>query len=563
MARRIRWQILIAVVSAMLVLGLMSYLALTTAAVARPITGGVYTEFESGQPSQLNPLVSNSARDPVAADLQTLLFDGLLRIGDDGLPQPALIQRWPEIDESGTVYTFTLRTDVRWHDGNPLTSNDVLFTLRAVQSPAFVGDPTTGRLWQNVLLDRIDDLRFRATLPAPRGSFLSYATFPILPAHLLANVPPEQWGTMRYNQRPIGTGPYRLAEPISAERALLQANPAYFGNRPYLDSIELRFNQNPQDALAAITRNQAAGFGISSVSEQSRATPPRGATRHAIPLSAYSTVTFNLRQAPFNDQGLRRAFALGTDKATLIQTVFEGQAQALDTPILPGWWAADPANVQPFDPARAADALTSLGYVLGSDGLRSRDGVPLKLELLTDDAPDHVAAARELARQWVTLGIQTTVEQVDAATLDQRLQAHQFSIALHGWQRQGADPDVVYTLWHSSGAEGGFNYAGLQDPEIDAQLTLGRENLDNDTRQAAYSAFQRRWLDLAPGIPLYQPLYLYTASSDLGGLAIDTQAGTSLTVRPFLLGREDRFHNIVGWYLRSGREINGDLRQTP
>ena len=564
MARRIRWQILIAVISASLVLGLMGYLALTTAAVARPIAGGVYTEFESAQPAQLNPLVSNPARDPVAADLQALLFDGLMRTGIDGRPEPALVQRWPEIDDSGTVYTFTLRADVTWHDGQPLTSDDVLFTLHAIQSPAFVGDPTTARLWNNVLLARIDARSFRATLPAPRGSFLSYAIFPILPAHLLANTSPDTWGTISYDQQPIGTGPYRLSAPISSERALLQANPAYFRGRPYLDSIEIRFNQNSQDALAAIARNQAVGFGLPSTNDQTRATPPRGATRHTIPLSAYSALTFNLRQAPMNDQGLRRALALGTDKAALIQAVFAGQAQALETPLLPGWWPADSALDQPhFNQASATDTLTSLGYTLGADGVRSRDGKPLVLALLTDDAPDHTAATRELVRQWAMLGIQTSVEQVTTAVFEQRLQAHQFSIALQGWQRQGADPDILYTLWHSSGAETGYNYAGLQDAEIDAQLTLGRENSDDVTRQAAYAAFQRRWLDLAPGITLYQPLYIYTASSDLGGLALDSQQEATTATRPLLLNREDRFYNITNWFLRSGREIKGDLRQAP
>lgn len=562
MARRIRWQIVIASVSAALVLALMGYLALTTAAVARPIAGGVYTEYETAQPGQINPLTSNPARDPIAADLHALLFDGLMRIGDDGQPEPALAKAWPQIDESGTVYTFTLRPGVVWHDNQPLTVDDVLWTLRAVQSPGFVGDATTGRIWRNVLLERLDDLSFRATLPQPRAAFLSYATFPILPAHLLANVSPDQWSTTGYNQQPIGTGPYRLAEPLSADRALLVANPGYFGGRPYLDSIELRFNQSPQDASTALSRNEAVGFGVSSTNDQSRANTPRGATQHAIPLAAYSTLSFNLRTTPLNDQGLRRALALGTDKQAIIDQALGGQGQRLETPILPGWWAADPNLETPrFNAQAAGEALTSLGYEPGADGVRAKNGTPLALTILTDDAPDHVAAAKAIINQWTGLGIQTTVEQVDATTLEQRLGAHEFTVALHGWQRQGADPDAAYALWHSSGAEAGFNYAGLQDDQIDALLDEGRTTEDLEARRAAYTAFEQRWLDLAPGVPLYQPLFLYTAISDLGGLKLDPQTDEG-TVRPFLLGREDRFRNITGWYLRSGREIRGDLRES-
>ena len=567
MARRIRWQILIATVTAALVFGLMAYLALTTAAVAKPLEGGVFVEYETSTPRQLNPLLSTPISDPVAADLRALLFDGLMRIGPESLPEPALLQSRPELDETGTVYTFTLRSGVRWHDGEPLTVDDVLFTLRAVQSPGFVGDPQTGGIWRNVLLERIDQFSFRAILQTPLASFLSYATFPILPAHLLGDLAPEQWASTAYNLQPIGTGPYRLASPISGQNALLKANGAYFDGRPFLDSIEFRFDQNQQDALTAISRSEAVGFGLNSTNEQSRANTPRGAIRHAIPLAAYTTLTFNTRTAPLSDLGLRRALALGTDRDAVITQALGSAGQRLDTPLLPGWWASDPTTTPALTDATAAgEALTSLGYDVGADGVRVRDGQTLALVILTDDAADHVAAAGAIAAQWGALGIQTTVEQVEAAVLEQRLRDHDFAVALHGWQRQGPDPDVLYALWHSSGVEDGFNYAGIQDLEIDDQLTIGRESNDLEARQAAYRAFERRWVELAPGVTLYQPLYLYTTLGDLGGVQLDPEQSTgdiTSFIRPLLLGREERFRNIVGWYLRSGREIQGDLRQAP
>jgi len=567
MARRIRWQILIAAVTAAFVFGLMAYLALTTAAVAKPLEGGVFVEYETAAPRQLNPLLSTSISDPVAADLRALLFDGLMRIGPEGLPEPALLQSLPQLDETGMVYTFALRSGVRWHDGEPLTVDDVLFTLRAVQSPGFVGDPQTGGIWRNVLLERVDQYTFRATLQAPLASFLSYATFPILPAHLLGDLSPEQWASTSYNLQPIGTGPYVLKEPISGERALLTANPVYFDTRPFLDSVEFRFDQTQQDALTAISRSEAVGFGMSSTNEQSRANTPRGAIQHAIPLAAYTTLTFNTRVAPLSDLGLRRALALGTDRDAVIQQALDGAGQQLDTPLLPGWWASDPARLPAqADTTAAGEALTSLGYEVGADGLRVRDNQTLALAILTDNAADHVAAANAVAAQWGALGIQTTVEQVEATVLEQRLGDHEFAVALHGWQRQGPDPDVLYALWHSSDADEGFNYAGIQDTEIDDQLTIGRESADVETRQAAYRAFERRWAELVPGVTLYQPLYLYTALGILGGVQLDPEQSTGDTssfIRPLLLGREDRFRNITGWYLRSGREIQGDLRQTP
>jgi peptide/nickel transport system substrate-binding protein len=163
MTRRIRWQILIAAVSSLLVLGLMGYLALSTVAVSQPLAGGAYVEGLTTPPQQLNPLVSNIARDPGGADIQALLFDGLMRIGPDGLPEEGLAESW-EVSPDATVYTFTLRPDVTWHDRVPLTADDVLFTLRAVQNRDFAGDPAAGTLWSGVRVEKIGDREIRCTL---------------------------------------------------------------------------------------------------------------------------------------------------------------------------------------------------------------------------------------------------------------------------------------------------------------------------------------------------------------------------------------------------------------
>jgi len=562
MARRIRWQILIATVSSLLVLGLMAYLALTTAAVARPLNGGAYVEGVVGAPQQLNPLVSDPTRDPTGADIQKLLFDGLMRTGADGLPEPALAQAW-EVNDAGTVYTFTLRADVTWHDGTPLTADDVLFTLRAVQGRGFAGDPSVGDIWRNVLVDKVGERSVRCTLGAPFAPFLSRATFPILPAHLLRDVPPEQWATTSFNRKPIGTGPYQLAG-LTAEHALLTANPGYYLERPFIDSIELRFFASPQAALAALTRGDIMGLGFQSTGELGQFNLPRGVVRHAVPLASYTVLTFNLREGPLADQGLRRALAEGLDKDALIARALGGQAERLDTPILPGWWAAaQDVAWYPYDQQRAADALTSLGYVVQSDSTRAKDGRPLVLPLITDSAPDRVAAAQEIVRQWGVLGVKVQVETLDGPILRQRLADHNFMLALYSWQRLGSDPDV-FELWHSSQASSGDNYAGLQNDRIDELLANARQDPDIASRSASYAAFQHRWVDLAPGITLYQPLFVYATSSQLEGLDLDRPSGAAdVASSHLLLSREARFRNVSRWFLRSAREIRRDLRQSP
>jgi peptide/nickel transport system substrate-binding protein len=556
-ARRIRWQILIAVLSSALVLGLMGYLAVTNAAVPRPIAGGAYIEGIVGAPRSLNPLLSDPARDPVAEDVRALLFDGLMRIGVDGLPEPALAQSW-NVDDAGQVYTFTLRTDVTWHDGTPLTVDDALFTLRAIQNRGYAGDPTISAIWREVLVDKVGDRSIRCKLAAPFAPFLSLATFPILPAHLLGDRSPAEWLSAPFNLMPIGTGPYQLAE-ITGDHALLNANLRYFGGRPFIDSIELRFFTNTQSARNALARGEIQGFGFVGTDEVPNL--PRGVVRHAIPLDSAVLLGFNLRQGPLADQGLRRALAEGLDKDALIKQTLDGRVTRLDTPILPGWWAAVEhpdwyaANLQ-----RAGDALTSLGYTLGSDGLRSRDGQALTLPLITSHDPDRVAVANEIARQWGQLGVKVDVQPLDGDTLRQRLNEHNFTLALYGLQRLGPDPDV-YELWYSAKADGGNNYSGLKDDEIDELLQNARRDRDIATRSPSYEAFQRRWVELAPSIALYQPLYIYAAIDQLSGLDLDQSGGPAdVANSQLLLGREARFRNVTRWFIRSAREIQGELR---
>jgi peptide/nickel transport system substrate-binding protein len=556
MARRIRWQILIASISALTVLILMSYLALTRASVARPLAGGDYIEGVVGAPQHLNPLLTDPTADPVAADLQRLIFEGLTRPGPDGLPMPALAESWT-VDDSGMVYTFTLRSGVTWHDGAPVTVDDVLFTFRAVQGPAFAGDQNVAAFWRTVLVDRAGERSVSFRLDTPFAPFLRLTGFPILPAHLLRNVPPEQWESHAFNRLPIGAGPYRVIE-LDNQRALLRVNPYYYGSPPFIETIELRFFRTEQDALAALTRSEIQGLAFLSAGALADINLPRSVVRRQALLDACTVLTFNLRGGPLADLGVRRALATALDKDALITGVLNNQVVRLDTPILHGWWAAT-SDVQWYEPdaARAASMLDTLGYVAGADGVRAREGQPLAFSLLTDSSPKRRAVAEEIARQWGAIGVRIVIEQVEPDDLQRRLETHDFTMALHGWQRLGSDPDV-FELWHSSQADRGRNYAGLTDADIDELLYAARTIYDIADRAAIYSEFQARWVDLAPGIMLYQPLLIHATVADLGNMV--AVAPDEVVSPRLLVGREGRFADVNRWYLRSAREIRGDLR---
>jgi peptide/nickel transport system substrate-binding protein len=553
MARRIRWQIVIALVSALAIAGLLGSLALSTASIARPVAGGDYVEGIIGTPpSRINPLLDDQQSNPIGYDLAALIFDGLTRIGADGMPEPALARTW-SIDETGTVYTFQIRSDAKWHDGTQVSADDVLFTIRSIQNREFAGDSALAGLWRAVLVDKIDDVTIRCTLNAPYAPFLSAARLPILPAHLLQDQPLSQWGTMAFNRAPIGTGPYQLKE-LTDRSALLEANPDYYANRPLIDTLELRFFTSPETALSALDRAEIRGLGYSPLQVLRGIRLPNSTVAHALPMDGYTTLTFNLRDEKLQDQVVRRALAQGLDKNAIIEEYLPSQAQRLDTPILPGWWAYDPqARWYAFDQSAAQRALTELGYT-GADGSNQ-----LALQLITDSASDHVDVAKAIATQWDAIGVAVTVEELDATSLRTRLREHDFDVAIHSFSGLGPDPDM-FELWHSTQADLGLNYAGLEDQVLDRVIEAGRTESDLVLRADEYHTFQQRWIELVPGITLYQPLYVYATTPDLGGLGF---TNTQLASSALIFGQSDRYRNVDRWFINSSREIQGDLRQQP
>jgi len=556
MARRIRWQLIIAACSSALIVMLLGSLALSTT-VSRPRAGGTYIEALPGAPTQIIPLLNDPLADPVGRDLGSLVFEGLTRSGPDGLPVPALAEHI-EMEQGGEVYLFRLRRDVTWHDGEAFDADDVIFTLNTIQDTRFGGDPALANLWREVVIDRIDAYTIRCTLTSPYAPFLDAARVPVMPAHLLSGVAIEAWADSFFARQPVGTGPYRLVE-WTADHALLEANADYFDGAPFIRHLDLRFIDTPQAAFSLLTRHEAHALGMPSSREFNQVNLPRTFRRIAVPLDAYTVLTFNVRHSPLDTPEMRQALAYGLDKDALIERVLPGLAVRLDTPIIPGWLAPEGDPTVPWypaDPTAAALLFDRLGYEASDGEPRGRGGEPLVLPLLTDRDPLRLAVAQEVARQWANIGVAVEVQPLDSTMLYQRLRSHDFVVAIHAWARLGADPDV-FELWHSSQAEGGLNYAGVRDEFLDRMLVEGRTELDPVTRRHIYASFQERWVELVPSITLYQPLYTFTASDDVGGIGFEVPGSARSLL---LVGTEDRYRNVSDWFVERSREIRGNVR---
>lgn len=534
MIARIRWQLVIALVAALTVFVVLGSFAVSSAAQTQALRGTIYVEGVVGEVRQLNPLAQGEDASQAERDIAALLFDGLTRLDNAGRVQPALAERWT-VSDDGRTYTFTLRPDARWHDGAPVTTDDVLYTVRGVQNARFPGDPAIASLWRNVLITRVDDRTVQFELPAPFAPFPSVARLPILPAHLLRTLRPEQWAGAPFSRQPIGTGRFQL-RALDVEQVLLTpTDPTLEPN-----NLVLRLYPTSDAALLALSRQEVQGVATPAIAGRRLPEPSRRSQRTSLPLGEYTLLAFNMQQPPLDDLQFRRALALGLNRDLLIANVLGGQGQRLDTPILPGTWANDPgAKLPAFRRSAAQQTLGQLGYVdRNGDGTLEQNGQRLVLPLLIADTPEQTALAAEIVRQLRGIGVGINVRRVAPFELQTQLAARNFTLALHSWSNVGADPDV-YALWHSSQGASGANYAGLSDPTVDQLLAEARATTDEAARKRLYAEFQRRWVALVPSLPLYGGVVAYNVDR------VVEQPPVQAT--PFTLTRADRWSVLDRW----------------
>src|SRR3989304_4931722 len=176
-----------------------------------------YTEAIVGYPARVNPLFAplNNAD----ADLASLVFSGLTRLGPDGEVLPDLAESW-EISDDGLIYTFHLRNDVTWHTGAPFTAEDAVFTYDMLADPELPSDPTLGQPWRRISCTAADETTPQCKLPEPSETFLAQTAIGLLPKHAHEGPPAGAIADSPFNQAPAGTGPYRLAQ-LDRTKAIL------------------------------------------------------------------------------------------------------------------------------------------------------------------------------------------------------------------------------------------------------------------------------------------------------------------------------------------------------
>jgi peptide/nickel transport system substrate-binding protein len=562
--KQLRWQILVVLVT----LGIVGVLLYTQQASPvtglivqqQPEQGGVFTEGLVGSLGRLNPLLDwNNSAD---RDVDRLLFSGLVRFDERGLPQADLAESWG-VSQDGNIYNFTIRSNAVWHDGTPVTSDDVIFTIEMIKSAGSLYPQDIKDLWGRVEITQLNEKNLKFTLPEPFVPFLDYLTFGVVPKHLLESIPPGQMETAEFNLSPVGTGPYMfdhiIVENGQIVGVVLSISQNYYGAEPFIEQVVFRYYETSADAFDAYRQGDV--FSVSQITPDilQAALEEPNLLFYTSRLPQMGFVLFNLTSpdvAFLQDVAVRRALMLGLNRPNIINSVMQGQAFVSNSPILPGSWAYfDGTEHFEYDPDAAIALLKSEGYVIPSTGgdVRSKDGIPLAFTMVHPDDAIHTQIAQAIQTQWERIGVRVDLQSqpYDQLVLT-TLASRSFQAALVDLNlSRSPDPDP-YPFWHQAEAVGGQNYTGWDSRPASEYLEQARVTADYSLRARLYRNFQVVFSKELPALPLYIPVYSYGVDSQVQGV----QAGP-------LYEPSDRLNTFTRWFLLTRRALEQESTPSP
>lgn len=449
--------------------------------------------------------------------VQDAVFDSLLRVNPtNGALEPSLAEAWQVANDSPTI-TFRLRPGIQWHDGTPLTADDVVATIRAFSSPDFRGTPITDftNLVRATALDA-QTLQLTFTdLYCP--ALASIGMLKILPRAIAssANFPKLAPAQM------IGTGALKFVS-MSNGQFTLERNANYFRGAPHIDSLTVRVFADSSAVQDAFTANQI------DVMLNNPSLNIADAKTFAFDANEFIALLFNVDTVALNDPRVRQALTYAIDRNVLLSDL-GGQGTLVDTSLLPSHWAL-PANLPhySFDPTKARQLLADAGWRTDSNGILRKNNQPLRLELYTQaDDPILEPLAFRIREMLANVGVQVVLQLDDRAGWVTHAFAHRFDLLLLS-RKIPLDPDQRW-YWQSdqNTKNDGFNFGSYANPRVDALLNaaLRVPGCEMNSRAAIYGEIHRTLIADAPGVFLFAPRKYVIARERVLNLAPSSFAG--------------------------------------
>lgn len=515
---------------------------------ALPDYGGTYEEGIIGQPRFLNPVLAQI--NDADRDLTQIIFSSLLKHDGRGNLIPDLAKNY-EIKENGLVYEFFLKENIKWHDGETLTADDIVFTINTIQNPEYKSPLRIN--WNGVKVEKIDDYAVRFKLNNIYAPFLHNMTVGILPKHLWAGISAQNFHLAQYNHEPVGSGPYKFKELKQNKSGVIQSielkkNKDFYLKDPYIENLIFEFFQNEETAIQALNKKQVDGLNFFSAAQQSKI-QNKSANIYRINLPRYYAVFFNQTKTKvLSDKTARLALAYATDKKEIIEKILNNEGLIADSPLLPNSLGyTKEIKIYDFSLEHAKNILRADGWKdTDGDGILekkiSNENLKFEITLVTADWPELIKAANLIKEQWGKIGAKINLEIAGLGAIQEDyIRPREYQAILFG-EVLGSDPDP-FAFWHSSQKrDPGLNLALYDNEKIDKVLEEARQNLDKKIRIEKYEEFQKLLVDDVPAVFLYSPAYLYPVNKKVKGVSLENLPLPSY-----------RFSQIENWYIKTKR----------
>ena len=479
---------------------------------ADPAPAGRVIVGLSQEPTVLNPLM---VKIEVDDGVHFSIFDALFRVTPDGKIVPNLAAEVPSqenggISADGLEWHVKLRDDVKWHDGQPFTAEDVKFSLELIVNPNFRSWRTAGHnLLSDITVVSPTEISWKMQKSfAPYLSFLT-ETF-IIPKHAFANEADPN--TAAFNASPIGTGAFKFGQRVAGDHVALVANADYHGEGPYVQDLVFKYIPDVTVLYTQFKSGDIDLLGRQYITPdnyaEAKTLPGRVVT--LVPASSVECIYLNNERPQFKELAVREAIYAAIDKASIIEALYYGLPEPVETFMpRPSFYHNPDLPRHEFSLEKAAKLLDEAGWVPGPDGIRSKDGVRLAFKNSTTSGNHLREQLQQFMQQTLReVGIEMTIENLPAAVIwGEFWMQSQFDTVLVGITFLiGADPDVT-NRFHSSAitAQGGrgSNNAQYRNARVDALLEQGSATFDPAARKEIYDEVQAIIRADLPFLPLF------------------------------------------------------------
>ena len=483
--------------------------------------------YGSGDYTSINPIMNEHC------EIKDLLFDGLVKRDGDGNLVPGLAQSWT-YDAETMTYTFRLKEDVRWHDGEAFTAEDVKFTMEAIMDPNN-GSENYPNYQEVSQINLLSDYEIAFVLSEPNYAFLDYMTMSILPEHLLAG---EDMWESDYFRSPIGTGPYKLESWDVGQAIVMVKNEAYFGGPANIGTIIFKIVTD-DNARALQLKNGELDLAQVTPKDAVSLENTDGLTVYDMKTADYRGILYNFQNPYWQENAdLIPAISCAIDRQAMVDAVLLGKGFAAYSPIQLNKYNFDGVEKYDYDPARAEALLADAGCEKDAEGYWCRNGQPISFTInATPGDQVRMDMAQIAAQQLQAIGLDVKAH-VPAEGIDWGGQ----EACIIGWGSPFDADDHTYKVF---GTDAGANYSGYSNEKVDTYLKLARQTDDEAARAEYYKQFQMAMAE--------QPAYtffcyldaMYVADSALCGIDADT-----------VLGHHGVgiFWNITDWTIEHGNK---------